>query len=171
MPFGKPLPDTPPDSRSMSEGRGGRFNSWNMFVPHARLSRRGQPTTDYYVADGKEQLSAFRGPSGIPKPPDTPPMAYGVAGQRTSMEMIGAQQTTSQQTRGLVPPSGAQPPARRASNLDIYPPGQVPIGNFRVPSMARTNTSDNTEGTWRTWNVDQRQTSKDKRPWKERYLG
>lgn len=142
-----------------------------MFVPHATLSRRGQPTTDYYVANRKEQIAASRGPSGILKPPATPPTAYGAAAQRTSVEMISPPKESLKQGGGFAPTYKDHTPAIRASNLDIYPPGQVPIGSFRVPSMARTNTSDNTEGTWRTWNVDQRQTSKDKRPWKERYLG
>ncbi|CAM1500457.1 Fc.00g096190.m01.CDS01 [Cosmosporella sp. VM-42] len=60
------------------------------------------------------------------------------------------------------------PPAT-AENLGIYPPGQVPIDQYRVPSMARTEVTATTESSWRTWNVNQANAQKP-RTWKERYL-
>lgn len=123
---------------------------------------------EYYMGE-KAELPRSMGPGESPLPLTAPPTAYGAAGRQRSVEMGNPRMTYSNKEVMVQPIHQTAP--RGVDNLDIYPPGQVPLGNFRVPSMAQTNTTESTEGTWRTWNVDQRQTSRGKKPWKERFLG
>ncbi|PHH88667.1 hypothetical protein CDD83_7251 [Cordyceps sp. RAO-2017] len=69
----------------------------------------------------------------------------------------GADSDTAQLKPARVRESVYGPGAGGAPNLDIYPPGQVPIDQYRVRSMPATEVTDASEATWRTWRVDQNQ--------------
>lgn len=76
------------------------------------------------------------------------------------------------QGRNVTPPPVAinyHPPVTQQGNVDVYPPGQMPLGKYRVPSMAQTEVTTTTESSWRTWNVTQDHAQKQK-GWKEKYL-
>jgi hypothetical protein len=84
-------------------------------------------------------------------PPESP--VFPTAAALSSHPTVPAVQVTRA-------PSSAQP----LQSLGLpYPPG-----TFRL-SVARTETTDQTEGTWRTWGVDQSRPTHEK-GWKERYL-
>jgi len=168
----KPFPPAPAQAQNMfnlppplgGAARDTKFNSWVDFQPPpGENGGQREPIppipAEYY---GTDEERGARGTMTVPgfipaQPPlqlQPPPMVHVAEERQTpSREMMKAPQTAGE----LVPP-GQQPP-RRGGSYSIYPPGHVPSGNYRPPSVSRTEVTDTTEGTWRTWNVDQRQAS------------
>lgn len=115
----------------------------------------GQPH-DADEADAYSQEPVAPGPAYFPANTDA------AAQSGTETKRPGSWTQAAPYLAPAVPPTPVE-------DLSIYPPGQVPIDRYRVPSMAQTEVTTTTESTWRTWNVDQSGAQKPK-GWKERYL-
>ncbi|KFH42763.1 hypothetical protein ACRE_064850 [Hapsidospora chrysogenum ATCC 11550] len=167
----KPLPPAPSQAQDIfnpppppgGAPRDLRFNSWaNYQPPLGENGGQGEPIPAGYYGRADEEQGVRRGitvpgfiPAQPPLKPQPPPMAYMADERETpSREMM-----RTPQTAGALAPPG-QRPLHRGGSYSIYPPGHVTSGNYRPPSVSRTEATDSTEGTWRTWNVDQRQASR-----------
>lgn len=162
----KPLPITPEDGGNGGPNRT-QFSSWANFIHPKGGDAGAQGGEGFYAGNEK-------GPQPVtPLSPSAPPTAYGAAGAFRSLTGQEAPPHMTSRYGGggpvegrlVPPPTHLAPPPR----TDIYPPGQVPIPQDRVQSMARTEVTDSTEGTWRTWGVDQRPTKG--KTSQRRYLG
>lgn len=148
----KSLPSTPEGDESGGVTRT-QFSSWANFIRPNGEDPAAQGAAGYYAGNDKGAQPVS------PLSPAAPPAAHGASaafrsltGQEPPSQMASRYGGGPVKGRLVPPPTHLAPPPR----TDIYPPGQVPINQYRAPSMAQTELTDSTESTWRTWGVDQK---------------
>lgn len=148
--------------------RGLYHGSWAVFNPHAPAQERTNAASGN-MDPRAVAMAALTGGAVSPVGPPPPAATY--------------QPYRETDDNGVSPPDSpvfptaaglrAHPPVPEVqvtrASTNAQPLGlHYPPGTFRL-SVARTETTDQTEGTWRTWGVDQSRPTHEK-GWKERYL-
>lgn len=146
--------------------------SWAFFNTNAPAQ---QPTSSSDVNNDPRDvaMAALTGMAITSSAPSPPTAAYQPYGRQTDDNGVSPPDSPvfMPSAGGAAVPQQNVPEVQvtRASTATGQPMGMpYPPGTFRF-SVARTETTDATEGTWRTWNVDQKQATHGK-GWKERYL-